>query len=489
MKRSLWKPAACALIALAAASAARADLYIPTKTADTDDGACTLTDCSLREAIDAANDHAGADAILLRAGTYLLTLPASPEGHLAVRGDLTLVGDGAGRSIIDGHAASGIFFIAGGVTAEFREVTLKGGKSPGAGGAIHNDGGNLTLIRVEVNGNASVAGSRGAGIGGGISSPAGTLTLRDSFIGFNSAENSGGGLYAGGTVTIANVTFDNNKSLDGGGGLYFAASARVTVNNATITRNTAPQGGGIYIQNTPFLDLAPRVTNSIVAENLASGDGSDCFGPINSSYDVIGNPAGCVGPSAATHDLIGAAAQPLNLANLAFNGGPTVTRALTAGSKALDAGNPAAPGSGNGACEATDQRGATRPGGPRCDIGAFELTAECLSGGGTLCLNQSRFKVTATWQTATGTGAAIGVPLTSDSGYFYFFDPTNVEVTVKVLDACIVNNKYWVFVSGLTNLGVTLNVTDTRTNVTKTYANPRGRTFRTILDSSAFPCP
>ena len=113
----------------------------------------------------------------------------------------------------------------------------------------------------------------------------------------------------------------------------------------------------------------------------------------------------------------------------------------------------------------------------------------CLSGGGTLCLHENRFRVTATWQTADNTGPAIGVPLTADGGYFSFFDPTNPEITIKVLDACIVNNKYWVFVSGLNNLGVTLNVTDTQTNATKTYTNPRGRTFRTILDSAAFPCP
>jgi hypothetical protein len=60
------------------------------------------------------------------------------------------------------------------------------------------------------------------------------------------------------------------------------------------------------------------------------------------------------------------------LAPLADNGGPTFTHALIAGSPAIDAGNPAAPGSGGLACEATDQRGVVRPVGSRCDIGAFE---------------------------------------------------------------------------------------------------------------------
>ncbi len=61
------------------------------------------------------------------------------------------------------------------------------------------------------------------------------------------------------------------------------------------------------------------------------------------------------------------------LAALAPNGGPTDTHALVPPSPAIDAGNPAVPGSGGTACLATDQRGETRPGGLGCDMGAFEL--------------------------------------------------------------------------------------------------------------------
>lgn len=495
MKRSLWKSAACALVALATASAARAELYIPTKTADTDDGACSLTDCSLREAIDAANDHAGGDAILLRAGIYRLTLPGDPLGSLQIRGDLTLVGDGASRTIIDGGQISGIFFLAGGVTAEIRDVTLRNGRSPGAGGAIANDGGNLTLFRASLTGNSSVAGVRGLGVGGAIFS-AGPLVVRDSTIAANSAQDSGGGIYAGALTTLANVTVTGNQADGFGGGVVFNASARGTVNNATIAGNSAPRGAGLLVQNTPFIDLAPRVTNSIIAGNTGAGNTGglepDCSGPIDSAYNLIGNGVGCVGPAAATHDIVGTGAAPVNprLSPLGENGGPTPTRALLAGSPAIDAGNPAAPGTGGASCEATDQRGATRPGGPRCDIGAFEVTTACVAGGGTLCLSGGRFKVTATWQTATSTGPAQGVTLTPDSGYFWFFDPGNVELTVKVLNACTVNNRYWVFASGLTNLAVTLTVTDTQTGQVKTYTNPQGRAFRTILDTGAFAtCP
>ncbi len=78
----------------------------------------------------------------------------------------------------------------------------------------------------------------------------------------------------------------------------------------------------------------------------------------------------------------------MRLGSLANNGGPTQTHALLAGSDAIDAGNPATPGSGGDACLATDQRGVARPQGATCDIGAFELEAgvggiaEVLVGGG-----------------------------------------------------------------------------------------------------------
>src|SRR5262249_62138661 len=62
------------------------------------------------------------------------------------------------------------------------------------------------------------------------------------------------------------------------------------------------------------------------------------------------------------------------LGSLADNGGPARTNALLATSPAIDAGDPAPPGSGGAACRGTDERGVPRPQGARCDIGAFEFT-------------------------------------------------------------------------------------------------------------------
>ncbi len=75
----------------------------------------------------------------------------------------------------------------------------------------------------------------------------------------------------------------------------------------------------------------------------------------------------------------------------------------------------------------------------------------CTPSSNVLCLNNNRFSATAAWRTATGAGAGVAVPLTNDTGYFWFFDPGNVELVTKVLDACVDPfNHYWVFAGGLT---------------------------------------
>ncbi len=108
-----------------------------------------------------------------------------------------------------------------------------------------------------------------------------------------------------------------------------------------------------------------------------------------------------------------------------------------------------------------------------------------------LLLRNGRFRVEATWRLANGTsGPGIPVQLTSDTGYFWFFDPSNVEAVIKALDGCGLNNRYWVFAGGLTNVRVDIRVTDTLRGTVKTYTNPQGLAFQPIQDTSAFAtCP
>lgn len=111
----------------------------------------------------------------------------------------------------------------------------------------------------------------------------------------------------------------------------------------------------------------------------------------------------------------------------------------------------------------------------------------------THCLRNGRFRVTARWRDfQEGTGDGVAILPSGDSGEFWFFAPDNSELLVKVLDACSFPGgaDYWVFAGGLTNVEVTLTVTDTQADETRIYVNPLGAPFAPILDTTAFAtCP
>jgi hypothetical protein len=95
--------------------------------------------------------------------------------------------------------------------------------------------------------------------------------------------------------------------------------------------------------------------------------------------------------------------------------------------------------------------------------------------------------VTATWKSGNGsTGDGRAVALTAGSGYFWFFDPANLEVVVKVLDGCSINGHHWAFAAGLTNLEVKTTVTDTFSGFSRTYTNPQGAAFASVQDTATF---
>ncbi len=120
-------------------------------------------------------------------------------------------------------------------------------------------------------------------------------------------------------------------------------------------------------------------------------------------------------------------------------------------------------------------------------------SSTCAPGLTALCLADGRFRVTARWRTGDGkTGDGFASPLTADTGTFWFFGPTNLEVVLKVLDACAFPGapRFWVFAAGVTDVEVTLTVHDTVTGQVKTYKNPLGKPFEPIQDTSAFTtCP
>ncbi len=112
----------------------------------------------------------------------------------------------------------------------------------------------------------------------------------------------------------------------------------------------------------------------------------------------------------------------------------------------------------------------------------------CAPGLGNLCFQGGRFQVEAIWSTGSAGGPGFAVPDTADSGRFWFFDEENTELVVKVLDGCALNDRFWVFASGLTDVEVLITVTDTTDGRTRRYFNPLGKAFLPIQDTGAFSC-
>jgi plastocyanin len=119
--------------------------------------------------------------------------------------------------------------------------------------------------------------------------------------------------------------------------------------------------------------------------------------------------------------------------------------------------------------------------------------APCVPGANTLCVNNNRFKIEVAFNSSAGGGSGFAVPLASApaSGLFYFFDPTNIEMLIKVLNACVPPfNHYWVYFAATTNVEFATVVTDTQNGQTRAYFNPLNRAAVPVQDGNAFAtCP
>lgn len=116
----------------------------------------------------------------------------------------------------------------------------------------------------------------------------------------------------------------------------------------------------------------------------------------------------------------------------------------------------------------------------------------CIPTDTVLCLNGGRFRAEIQWgDFQGGSGQGRTVPFGSDdSGLFYFFNPRNWEMLIKVLDACSFDGHFWVFYSATTNVEFELTVTDTATGAEQVYRNPLGMAAPPVQDTGAFAtCP
>ena len=120
----------------------------------------------------------------------------------------------------------------------------------------------------------------------------------------------------------------------------------------------------------------------------------------------------------------------------------------------------------------------------------------CVRDPDTACLQNDRFEVKISWNNSSGSGNGKVMSFggqraeSAEAAFYYFQSATNFEMGIKVLNACIpaFGNKFWVFVSGLTDQGWDVTIRDTQTGAVKTYSNPRGHLSVTFADTAAFNC-
>ncbi len=310
------------------------------------------------------------------------------------------------NSIFSGNSTNSYWDGGGAIyssgTLTIQKSTFSGNSAAyyGGGGAIYSSG-TLTV------GTSSFS-ENSASFGGAISSSR-TLSIENSTFSRNSASESGGAIVSSGALQAVGVRISDNQAGAGGGGLSLGGTADIRA--STLARNTSRRGGGVsstgelrllnvtlsenaatadggavyhssldkladVVFSTFYLNAAggrgaaifddtasTRIKNSIV---LGSGTSGNCFGTLLSRGRNYSTDHTCSGFTVATSD-------ELRLDVLADNGGPTETHALLGGSVAIDS----APDCNDlrGGAVDSDQRGALRPWGVACDVGAYEAGA------------------------------------------------------------------------------------------------------------------
>ena len=239
--------------------------------------------CTLRAAIQETNALAGADTINLQAGAlYVLTRAGDDNtalnGDLDITDDLTINGGGggAGSSSIDGNGFvtnDRVFDIEKfGGTVHLSGVTIQHGKdSVSRAGGIYNHYGALTLTDSIVKANI--------GVNGGIDNED-TLTLNNSTISNNTATYGGGGIFNwSGTLTLNNSIVSGNQGVVTGGGIQNQFGA-VTLNNSTVSGNQAGVGGGIYTYSKNNSSTVTLINSTLSGNKATTAQGKGVGGGI-----------------------------------------------------------------------------------------------------------------------------------------------------------------------------------------------------------------
>lgn len=354
--------------------------------------------CSLRAAIQTANNRPRKQLVLLAAARYPLGAALDPIAR-----DVVIAGRGAQTTTIAAatpQAPYPALRLATAVTLALRDLELRefGGKdggalqvtagtldvdgcaftknlSPGSGGALFIEGGaRATLTRTMFHGNASLGGN-GGGWGGAIDGEGAgtTIVVRQSAATLNRAAwGAFAHITTGTALRLESSTLYGNLSTTAG--TLASPGGGYTLVNATIVNNTntsaTPSSAGLYLYSDPATYV---VTNTLVAANRdVNGRELNCerrdlttvvtSGGGNLFSDRAGN---CAAAFTAPGDQL--LVDPLlDPAGALDHGGPTPTVVVQRRSPAINGGN-------DEACPTLDQRGVKRPWGAHCDVGAVEL--------------------------------------------------------------------------------------------------------------------
>lgn len=284
-------------------------------TTDDNDGFCTTDNCSVREAVIAANSYVGNGVTVnIPAGTYILTRSGEYDdvaltGDLDITRNMTIKGAGATTTVIDGNDLDRIFYIPANKTVSISDLTIQNGYVSGSnisrtegGGLLIDDHSTVTLTRVHIRDNAAAG-------GGGIS-------------------------FYGSTLNIIESSIFNNDGLGSGGAILIGGYATLNVTRSTIVNNVARYGTFVRTKTNDVINL----TDSTIIGDIYQGAALQ----VNNTNSILGNAE--------------------NLGVLQANGGPTWTMAPLPNSPVI--------GSGTN-CGTNDQRGQPRDDGG-CDVGAYE---------------------------------------------------------------------------------------------------------------------
>jgi predicted outer membrane repeat protein len=269
--------------------------------------ACVSThggSCTLRAAVQAADNTGGVSTITLPAGDYKLTIPSTTDdepanGDLDIKGvstAITLTGGGATSTIIDANHIDRAFAVQSGEGLTISGVTVRNGAqpntapsnestSPGEGGAFVNEG---------------------------------SLTIEHSALSGNSAATAGGAVTAGPEATSTSIidsTAEHNSS-DGEGGVMRADSGNVTFTGDTVTHNTSKSDGAVLEYDKSGTAGAVTVTGSTISHNTADSDGGAFYVIEASSLTVSASTL----DSNSTDDDYGGAIYAEGLASLTVEG-------------------------------------------------------------------------------------------------------------------------------------------------------------------------